>query len=333
MRNHNVAVVQYRCTVCKRFIELQQSKKSLEVISRCTITHGCRGKLYQTKIFQDFIRGKPLEDEIGLDNWLQRRILFDFVQRIESATWTIFHDLGSLPSVQVLVDAPTQAEPNLKIEIIPNNIKHIDEDTTVLEFDKPRSGTAQLIARTSDPDLLNAGAQLLDTTAQNIQLSSSSEFSIATKIETVGVNPDVTILFEYKTPLGGLLNISYTADDQPALDSSWRDFNRVIISGKAYTVRSFDGIVGEIVQGLIITGSLFKVIQIDPLGGSTFRDIVPGEVLFLLGKPPFTVFDKNLNQFIDTFNTNSISPFTYAESEFFASPETLQTIYPPIRSV
>ncbi|MGI0075824.1 MAG: hypothetical protein ACREAU_00265 [Nitrosopumilaceae archaeon] len=327
-----MAVVQYRCDTCKRFIELQQSSKSMEIINRCVITHGCRGRLYQTRVFQDFIRGKPLVDEIGIDNWLQRRILFDFIQRIESTSWIIVHDLGSIPSVQVLVDTPTLEEPNLTTEIIPNNIIHVDEDNTILEFDRPRSGTAQLIARTSDPDLLNAGIQILNVATENVQLSSNGELSIATKIETIGTNPTVALVLQYQTPLGGIFDIIYTADDQPALDSPWRDFNRVIISGKTYTVRSFDGIVGEIVRGLIITGSTVKVTQIDPLGGNIFRSIVPGEVLFLLSKPPFSVFDKKLDQFIDTFST-ATSPLTYAEGGFFASPKSLRTIYPLIRSV
>lgn len=328
-----MSVVQFRCDTCRRFIELQRSKKSLETINRCVITHGCRGRMYQTKIFQDFIRGKPLVDEIGLDNWLQRRILFDFVQKIENTSWLIVHDLGSIPSVQVLVNTPTLENPKLTTEIIPNNIKHIDEDTTILEFDRPRSGSAQLIARTSDPDLLNAGVQSLVTPLADIQISAKSEFSIATKIETVGSNSNITIVLEYQSPLGGSFVIPYPADDQPALDSPWRDFNRILVGGKAYTVRSFDGIVGEIVQGLIITGSTFKVTRIDPLGGSVFRDIVSGEVLFLIGKPPFTVFDKRTDIFIDVFNTSSVSPFMYAEAEFFAKADTIRTTYPPIQSI
>lgn len=328
-----MAIVQLRCDTCKRFIELLQTKKSLEAINRCIITHGCRGQLYQTKIFQDFIRGKPLVDEIGLDNWLQRRVLFNFIQRIASTSWTITHNLGSIPSVQVLVNTPTMENPNLTTEIIPDNIVHVDENITVLEFNIPRSGSAQVIARSSDPDLLNSGIQPLITPPGNVQVSSNGEFSIATKIETVGTNPVVTVVLEFKTPLGATFNIVYSADDQPALDSPWRDFNKVLIAGKVYTVRSFDGIVGEIVQGLVITGSTFKLLQIDPLGGTSFRDVVPSEILFLLGKAPFTVFDKNFDQVIDVFSSNPVSPFMYAEGDFFTSPDTLKTLYPPIKSV
>ena len=69
-----MAIVVYNCDTCKREVELPQNKEGLEVIQRCIITAGCRGKLYQTDLKLNHIRGKLPDSVIGLVDWSQREI-------------------------------------------------------------------------------------------------------------------------------------------------------------------------------------------------------------------------------------------------------------------
>ena len=99
-----MAIVVYKCDVCKRDIELEQNIKGLENIQRCTITHGCRGKLYQTKVLPDYVRGRLPDQVAGLDDWRQRTVLYNHEQTIESDSWLVNHNLGTFPSVSVFVN-------------------------------------------------------------------------------------------------------------------------------------------------------------------------------------------------------------------------------------
>ena len=132
------------------------------------------------------------------------------------------------------------------------------------------------------------------------------------------------------------VSVTYVADDQPTLESAWVDFNKVVVGGKIYTVRSFNGFVADMTTGVIPTGSTFRFSGIDPAGGDTFEDIEGLDVLFLLATPPFTPVDKIQDYFIDlTSVTEEQNPFGffYSGGAFFADPALLQPIYPIIRPI
>ena len=78
---------------------------------------------------------------------------------------------------------------------------------------------------------------------------------------------------------------------------------------------------------------VFVATQIN-LSGS--RQIVPDEVIILLGSSPFTVYDKIVNSYVDLTATNT--PATqfdlfYNAGDLFANTAIQQSIYPPLRSV
>ena len=131
-----MAVVVYKCNVCKREIELQRNKKGLESTNHCIITHGCRGELYQIDLFEDFIRGKFPDDVAGLDNWQQRKVLYNHSQTIERSTWNITHNMGTYPSVQVFVDRPIEGDEDNIEEIFPEDIIIVSKNTIQLVFDR-----------------------------------------------------------------------------------------------------------------------------------------------------------------------------------------------------
>ena len=65
--------------------------------------------------------------------------IFDFVQATPSTTWTIVHNLGRLPTcdARIVLDG-------VKVKILPAEVEHIDENTVVIKFTDPRTGSARL---------------------------------------------------------------------------------------------------------------------------------------------------------------------------------------------
>jgi len=336
-----MAIVVYKCDVCKRDIELERNLHGLEKMQRCIITHGCRGKLYQIGLLPDYVRGRLPKQVSGLDDWRQRKVLYDHLQVIENDTWIIKHDLGTFPSISVFVAFPSEEDPNNTIEIIPTDTIIVDEDNIILKFDRKYSGLAQLVSRQSDPDLLRpvVGLKVEDVNLQ--QLSISGEITVATRISTVGEQQDIELGVSYTTTENEIINQIYTADaNLPNTVSPWRDIDKVIIKGKIYTIRSFSGIIPEMLDETISSGStfIFTTISTNPTGSpaSIHRAIDQDEVYLLFAQDPFDSVDKLTNQYIDVFDvttTENKFSFVYDTGEFLSQKTVIQTIYPLIRSV
>lgn len=332
-----MSVVLYKCDTCKREIELRRNIEGLERIQRCVITLGCRGKLYQVDVLEDYIRTSLPEPVSGLLDWQQRRILYNHQQVIAREEWTIEHNLGVFPVVSVFVDRPTQEDPENREEITPVDIVPVDKNTIKLVFDRSWSGIAQLIGRQSDPNLLEPfdRAPPPSQEQQLIQMSSGGEITIATKISDTGTEPVIQLNVRY-VGASTVPDILYGADDQPSLLSPWNDFNRVLIGGKLYTVRSFNGLIPEMTTGAISNGASIRFVGIDRNSDNNVEDILPGEVLILLASPPFENVDKRRDVFVDVTDVteeNNPFGFAYNSGEFFVDTQVIETTYPPIRPV
>ena len=325
-----MSIVTYKCDVCKREIELQRNIHGLETPQRCIITHGCRGKLYFEKLLPDYTRGKSPDGVIGLDDWQQRRVLFDYEQAIERTEWTIVHLLGNSVNVSVFVNRPTEDDPDNLDEIEPDDIIIISPDAIKLVFSRPYAGIAQLVARASDPQLLQPTISAEEVVVGAQQLSNLGEISIATKVDAVDVKVELT----YTTPQETTVVKQYDVDDQPSSKSPWIDANAVIINGSRFIVRSFAAIFDDISTGIVGNGSTFRFTAFDDNNDTIFRPIEKGEMFLLLATDPFTTVDKITEQVIDVTDvTDILNPFSFAydSAEFFATVNTLQTIYPPVR--
>jgi len=330
-----MAIVVYKCDVCKREIELQRNITGLERVLRCTITLGCRGKLYQIKNLPDFIRESIPAEVAGLDDWQPRRVLFNHTQTIARDSWVIEHDLGTNPAVSVFVNRPLQDDPAHQEEITPTDIVIIDKNTIQLVFDRAWSGVAQLVARQTDPALLRPAATETVAIAETYQrLTKSGEITIATSNSAWFGKPvylDITVRFT--NTLGITYDKIFTVDDQPSIDSPWSDIDQVVVKGKVYTVRSFNLIIPEIIGGEVSSGSTVELLQVAVNGSpSTALDIGTGEVLMLLANAPYDTFDKITTKYIDVAATTANSIF-YDSPEFYSVTSTIQNTYPPIRSV
>ena len=332
-----MAIVVYKCDVCKREIELERNISGLENIQRCTITHGCRGKLYQVKVLPDFVRGRLPKQVAGLDDWRQRKVLYNHEQTIEREEWIIEHNLGTFPSVSVFIDVPTEDDADNQEEVVPTDTIIIDEDTIKLVFNKALSGLAQLVARQSDPDLLRPFTGLNIAVEELQQLSITGDIAVATRVSTVGEAAQIDLNVEYTTTTNALVAATYTADEnETGTDSPWFDIDKVIIKGKIYTIRSFNGYISEMSDETVASGSTFTFTGIDDKQASP-RAIAQDEVLILFAQSPFDSIDKVTTQYIDVYDVitsdNNNFAFVYDTGEFFADKEIIQEIYPPIRSV
>lgn len=330
-----MAIVVYKCDVCKRDIEIPRNPDGLDTLQNCIITHGCRGNMYHVNLLPDYQRGSMPPDVSGLDNWLQRKSLYNHDQGIERDVWRIVHGLGTYPSVQVLVNRPIEGDEDNQEEIQPTDTVLIDTNTIELYFDRPWSGIAQLITRQSDPNLLNPFTIATVTEEEFFQLSNSGTISVATRISTLGSTPNANLQVTYRTTQGSTPILTHTIDDQPSLDSAWNDFDQIIVNGTVYTIRSFNGITSEMTSGVIGNGSTLNFSAIDPSGTHEFQEILSGEVLILLANSPFSTFDKTVNSIIDvtaSTSENTAFDFFYDSGEFYAKKSVVKSIYPHIRS-
>ena len=336
-----MAIVVYRCDTCKRKIEKTRNIKGLENIQRCTITHGCRGKLYQIEVLEDFVRGSLPDTVAGLDDWQQRKVLYNHEQTIERDEWIINHNLGTFPTISVFISVPLEEDLENVVEIIPEDVIIINEDTILLKFDAARSGIAQLVARQSDPDLLRpiVGVSVDVPERQQIAVTNSQngevEITVATKISTVGENTDITLNVEYTTVENSLITTPYVvSDDTSSSVSPWKNDDKVVIKGKTYTIRSFNAFISEMQDETIGSGSNFRFISIDD--GSGERDILRGEVYILFAQTPFAEVDKTREKLIDVVDvdlTNNQFSFIFDSNNFFAEEKIIQDTYPLIRSI
>jgi len=333
-----VAVVKFKCDTCLRTIELPRNKDSIETIKRCIITKGCRGSLKQEQLLDNFVRGRPVTPVEGLENWIQRKALFNFTQSVSRSEWLIKHDMGIFPSVVVFINAPTETDPNNQSEIIPDDIIAIDENNIKLVFSKAVAGIAQLIARETDPDIFTSVSQatsVLDTTP--IQITANTQLTLANLIKNELSGPVVNIKYQitYFPPNNVTpVIIEYIANTVPQIESPWSGFNTIVIKGKVYRVRSFDIQVPEMANGIIGPGSTFQFTGIAYDTGSSPSPLNEGDAYVLLANSPYTVFDVITNKLIDTTKSNSTQnafAFSFNQGEMLTDPNIITNLFPQIR--
>ena len=331
-----------KCDTCKREIELQRNIKGLESVGRCTITHGCRGSLYQVRLHPDYIRGSIPDSVTGLDDWKQRKVLHNHTQSIERNEWRIVHNMGVVPTVSVFVNRPIEGNLDNREEITPDDVVAVDRNTLILRFERAWSGIAQLVSRQSDPDLLRPTTREVIETEGAVQISNKGEITIATRVDNLSASV-ISLILEYDTSSGALIQELYSADDTPTLLSPWNgsDYDRIVVNvnsaRRPYTVRSFNGLTQNMTSGNIDSGSTFKFKQVDPAGtGNNFRDIEASEIIILLASEPFESVDKLTDRYIDVLKvTNELNPFGffYNNGEFFAIPSVVTRVFPEILNI
>lgn len=338
-----MAIIQYKCNTCKREIEVPENPRGLEVISRCIITEGCRGKLYRIDRKQDFIRGSFPAAVPGLTNYSARRILYNHEQAVSSNEWYITHNLGVAPSVQVLVerssstvesstDVPcslrNETESFDQVETTDFTVEIVNANELIVRFTDPQSGLAQLIARSSAPVITE---EAVEDAIPTFQLTNNSLLVIATLNDTISSLSTINLDLTFKAP-GSTTTVteSYTVSPTQDSESPWTDYTTVLIQGRRYRARSFDTYTSSMIDGTIPNGSSFYFSQVNS------RDIDSQEIFILLSLDPYADIDKVTNQVIDSSRINgdnAASSLFHQDRELFAFTSVIASTFPAIRNV
>jgi len=338
-----MAVITYQCDVCNRIIDVPQNKKGLEVVQRCTITGGCRGKLSQIDVKVDHIRGNFPERVKDLTDFVKRKTLYDHTQSVKLSKWEVVHNLGVAPTIQVFVERPKDInlneidisviDPNSLVELIetvPDSVEIVDGNRVTLNFSQPEKGVAQLIAKSTKPQDLQTQNVAVDE-IQVVGLTNDSELTIATKNSDSIIRVGLT----FKTPDGVFFEREYLVDNV-SIKSAWVDFEQALISGTKYTIRSFDFIDNDPIFGSDIpNGSAMFVrgTSTDLTIGNPLTLLNRREVLGLLTNYPYQVQDKNREQYFDfqsvtIANVNSQTIFD--EKDLLIEIKSLSSVFPSI---
>lgn len=331
-----MAVVLYKCDTCEREIELQRQPDTLETFGRCVITEGCRGHLYQVDIKQDYIRPKRTKPVEGLTDWIQRRKLYTHYQTVDSSQWVIDHNLGVLPSVQVIVEREISGKQTQSIEVEPENIETVDLNRIVIHLSRAESGVAQCIARsTVQPGEREVEQQQVQ--AEPVQLSNDNIVSIATRSEI-----DNIYLKMHFTDEGNVFNTYiYKVDKSPSFYSPWNNLNHIYVNNKRYLIRSFNfkGPINnteDFVNGTITEGSAIYASEISFDDGVTYETLSREQVLFLLAQEPFKVQDKALDQLVyptDITAENANNLMYIDSNEIYVSDQIVMNVFPHIKAI
>ncbi len=347
-----MAVIEYKCTVCKRQIEVLENTEGLEVIQRCIITEGCRGELYRVKRKQGMDRGSLPPRVPGLLDYTPRRALFNYTQSVQSREWFITHNMGVAPSVQVLIDKPFESTSTIEdipcvfrgvsdayeqVETTDFEIEILNANQIVIRFTDPQSGSAQLLARSTAFEVTEPAT---DAQVETFQMTSTgSLLSIATLNDVIPEPNDITIEITYRSP-DALTTVvqTYNIGTSANVDSPWDDYTTILIQGKRYKVRTFDVFIPEMADGTLPDGSsfYFSALDIQASGSPPPRDIEPREVFVLLGLNPYENVDKVKDEIIDTNNITIINAelsLFIADREMYAFDTVIDSTFPPIREV
>ncbi len=319
-----MAIVEYRCDTCKRTVELPRNEKGLENIGRCVITQGCRGKLYQNRVLEDFQRGSLPDPVAGLEDWIPRKILHDHTQNIKRNEWVIEHNMGVIPTLDVFIDTPTAADPDARTEVQPDEVVIIDVNTVKLVFSVAQSGIAQLIGRQSDPLQLSRQTITEEVTEPDQQITVNRYLMLAVASE-LNIN-SVGLFFSAS---GFSEVVEFPILNTIPNGSAWENTSRLIINGKIYNVGPLFVSDPRMDSGEIPSGSTLKFI--DPVTDLPYE---ANQIKIIYSEAPFERADRVFNKVIDVANvTDTINQFGFFldNRQLFAKPQTIQSIFPSIR--
>lgn len=320
-----MAIIQYECDTCKRLIDIPQNKKGMDTFGRCNITDGCKGRLHQVKVKPDHVIGQLTPDEEGLDNWVPRKLLYTHQQPLSSQTWTIKHNLNNQPSVLAYVYLnDTDYLNGTLTALTPTTITVVDENTLTITFDDVQRGVAQCIARsTAKDDVVVTADAIAASTFEAITVSPTiidRFLTIATLDSSTTVQYDVQFLSANTFDPIDLITLDFISPPfgEPGNVSPWYGTTRILINGRAYTVRT------AAINDLPSDGSAFYFTDL-PVHRDTF---------ILLTKAPYTEYDRILDAVIDVADmTEAIASTTtvVTDRQMSVSDSLWQTIYPTIR--
>lgn len=273
-------LVTYRCSTCKRITSFRDYPAGFSTLGSCNITKNCTGRLVATNRTDMVPSATARAAQNDLIAWYPRRCFFNFVQTVARRVWTIVHQLNVLPQVIVYDSLGSLSNRG--------EIKYIDHSTITITFDAPTSGSAHLIARTTQHE-----QQVAISTPQlpNVNLDSNGVLTIATLAPTTQVvTGTVFIYHQVSNQLLSSIPVRFV-HGQVVSTQPWSNYTLARVDGRRYNIRQCD-----------IRAALATV------DSQTYFRVTLGtqlDTLFLLSRPP--------RGLTDTDNINVI-PYAYVES-------------------
>lgn len=355
-----MAVVVYQCDTCKREVYRKQNTAGIDVVGRCIITNGCKGRLLQIEIKPSHAVGHSPTPVIGLQDWTPRKILFTHTQSFAKKQWTITHNMNGIPIVNVFTYKRDSTD---LLPITPVSIESTSANVTTITFATATAGIAQLMMRSSvaDQAITTLKPRVLENeyTSDHFVLSESlymtngaesyGEFTVATRIATrdnpnYGFDPykEIHIQPVYLSPatlehLPALPKLTFRAINNTPVDtaaSPWAGTTKVVVAGAQYVVRSVNihYAQGNLPSLGIPEGApvFFNVVDAN---GKIQRTLQRGEMLALLAESPFLAVDKIFDKYVDLSQiTESTAPrqLVYNNLNWRFNPSLLTKTYPNI---
>lgn len=310
----------YECDVCKRRVRVPTQRRGIDVVQRCIVTNNCQGKLHRIRLTKEINETPAFPPEVtGLQDWAQRKILYNHEQQVQSAKWTINHNLANNPNVYAyVVDDITEQSTLTK----PKQVNVIDLNTIELIFDEAKRGVAQCIA-SSSKNFANPNATAgVAVAEEDMLITHAGELTLA----TLDTSANTTLTMVYDSPSSTQpVSLEYTGISSPSISSAWNDADFVILNGRRYRVRSFNILTSNPAptyfgQGAIASGSPVTITSA----------LKANDTIILLAHTPFATADKVSQKYIDCVNLANVAYLYYNAGNLYAKPAAIKNTYPPI---
>lgn len=355
-----MATIEYKCDTCKRSIEVLENTRGLSTFSSCIITQGCSGKLRQIARNPNNSRESIPVASSGLDNYIPRKVIFDFEQDQPKQIWTIRHDLGTFPAVIVYDTLGNVISQRNYI------LTNLSENIVQISHTAASSGKAQCIARTS----VTAKPVAVPQSESVFKVSKQSVITLAypstlTRVEGAGylqfpsVSPTpapsaraisvpysvcdntarIRIEIEVTQPNGTPVRCFETLDILFDGSSPWFGWNPIVLKRRQTfcvmtknlkQLKIFENINGDLSK--IPNGTTLRFTRID-YGDGRIMDIENRGLIMLLADFPYETFDKATDRIIDlgdyAINQNN-AVFSFFDLELFVPNSAISKTYPEI---
>lgn len=320
----------YQCDVCNRKIRVASNFAGLSVLPHCNITNNCLGTLHKVTKITDITSTPAITPEVtGLQDWLPRKLLYTHNQSILSDNWLIRHNLSNNPMFDVVVNIRDKLTP------ITPTIELVNNNTSLLKFDKPYIGIAQAISLSTITK--NQSIEYSLPINDIIQISNDSGLITFATLSSANI---VTLELSFSTVSGDIKKLKYNCK-LPSINSPWVGTNLIYFNNKHYAVRSVDIIKNStnshwFTNGDISMSSQFVISNIfinDVLQPFEYDSIIillanrpykhPDKILNNLIYPNPTIFTSNLNSEVFSLNSGKIT----------TNVENTHKIHPPIQII
>lgn len=315
----------YECDVCNRAIRMPENPTGLEVMGRCIITNGCLGTLHKVLSPSKIASTPSLTPAVeGVDDWFQRRALYNHEQKVPTTKWIIPHGMGIIPLIQGFIHV--EDEVTHKLSLVETNKFSVVSDAykSVLTFDVPHSGTAQCISTSS-----TSVAKPVDLPVSFRDITHLGELTIA----TLNSDPSINITVRYSnTNTGEFTDVVYkSVDSVPSVLSPWAGSSNILLGGKKYYVRSFNIVTspgGDAFFRLGSTTASGSSVSFPQIGTTYSSNII------LLSTYPHSVADRVTTEYIDIASTNTSNvSLALSNGELKADSAIIRSTFPPIITV